>query len=446
MRLPRHPAVVLAALVMLGCTMEVGADQDAATVDAALADAGDQAMLDASTPDAEPPLEGPVLYPADRRHSPIAADTVAAWRDVAARAPSAAGDTFAKVGDSITVEPSFLGCFAGTNVDLDGRDALSATIDRFRDGDAAGTDPFRRTSAAAGIGWSASAVLAGDPPPLVRELEALEPRFAVVMFGTNDVGFRSEEAYARDMLDIVDIVLSYGAIPILSSIPPRDDSADADARVPLFNLAIRAIAQGRGVPFVDYHRELMPLPGHGLAGDGVHPRAYSGGACVLTAAGLQHGVNVRNLITIEALDRAVRALSGEAFDDATRLHGVGRSEAPFAIEMWPFAVLGDSRRGTRERQLYSGCGATQNESGPEQVYRIVLDAPARITVTVLSARGADIDVHLLDESASEGGCIARANRSVTADLPAGTFHVVADTFVGAAGELAGEYLLLAQRD
>jgi hypothetical protein len=178
----------------------------------------------------------------------------------------------------------------------------------------------------------------------------------------------------------------------------------------------------------------------------VHPSTYSGGACVLSAAGLEEGMNVRNLITLEELDRASRALAGESFDAvAPRLTGRGTRAEPFAIESWPFAVLGDTRRrDQRELAIYSGCAATQDESGPEELYRFVLEADAHVTITILSSRSADIDVHLLDASATEGGCIARGDRSVSADLRAGTYYVAADTFVGAS-ELAGEYLLIAQR-
>jgi hypothetical protein len=53
------------------------------------------------------------------------------------------------------------------------------------------------------------------------------------------------------MATIVDRLLAEGIIPILSTIPPRDDSASADRMVPRYNAVVRAIAQTRGVPLVD---------------------------------------------------------------------------------------------------------------------------------------------------------------------------------------------------
>jgi hypothetical protein len=426
----------IAVLFAFGCTTAPGADAaiDAASFDAGVIEGdGGEPDLDAGADAGPLPPSGPVLYPNDRRHSPITADIASALRSIAG-----GRETFSKMGDSITVDPSFLHCFAGSNVDLDGR-PLQDTLDRL------GPDPFARDSECATSGWSANAPLAGDPSPLDRELAANMPRLGVVMYGTNDVGFRDIETYARNMIEITDTMIARGAIPILSSIPPRDDDATIGARVPRWNLVVRSIAQSRGVPFVDLHRELLPLVDHGLASDGVHPRAFSGGACVLTAEGLTRGTNVRNLVSLEALDRALAALDSEALDaDAPRLAGRGTTASPFEIALWPFASAGDTRAGARERAQYSGCAATQDESGPEIVYRFTLDAPDRVAVTVLSGEGTDVDVHLLDASATEGGCIARDNRTVEVDLDAGTYFVVADTFVSSV-ELAGDYLILAER-
>ena len=54
--------------------------------------------------------------------------------------------------------------------------------------------------------------------------------------------------------------------------------------------------------------------------------------------------------------------------------------------------------------------------------------------------GADVDVHVLDASASGEGCIARGHRIVQGPLEAGTYHFALDTFVGGGEELSGEYL------
>ncbi len=430
----------------IAAPIDAGGGSDAALDPARDAGPGDRdaGPPDAATPDAgPPPPSGPVLYPADRRHSPITADLAEDLRAAARRGPSLADDVFMKVGDSITVSTQFLHCFAGSHVELDGR-PLDPTLARFRAGSAGGSSPFTRVSQAAVVGWSANAALAGSPSPLEQERSALSPRFAVVMFGTNDVGYRDLDAYAQDIWTIAGSLLDRGTIPILSSIPPRDDSASADARVPRFNLAVRAIAQGLGVPFVDLHRELLPLPSHGLGGDGVHPNVYGSGACVLDAAGLRYGYNVRNLLTLEALDRAVRALDGEALDaDAPRLSGSGAPSDPFVIEGRTFVAMSDTAGSPHRALDRYGCAPGTDESGPEEVYRLELASPARITATVVSARGVDVDVHLLRGAVRADACVARDHKEVSADVEAGTWYVVVDSWVDGAGAAAsGPYLLL----
>ena len=78
------------------------------------------------------------------------------------------------------------------------------------------------------------------------------------------------------------------------------------AVVALLVSSVRAIAQGRGVPLVDLHHALTPLPNRGISQDGIHPSVAPSGACRLTSTGLQYGYNVRNLLTLDTgfpLDR-----------------------------------------------------------------------------------------------------------------------------------------------
>jgi hypothetical protein len=61
---------------------------------------------------------------------------------------------------------------------------------------------------------------------------------------------------------------------------------------------------------------------------------------------------------------------------------------------------------------------------------------------VLDLGDVDIDVHLLDASATTVGCLARDNALVEADLSAGTYHIVLDTFVENGTEHSGEYVFV----
>jgi len=390
---------------------------------------------------------GFLIYPLDRKHSPMTADVVAHLRAIAALSTTKKANVFSKVGDSNTVNTNYLGCFAGQNVDLAGRTTLDPALAHFRSGMVGTTTPFDRTTLAATIGWSAFSALAGTPSPLQQEVDAAQPRYATVMFGTNDVGFADPYSYGRNVMTIVDTLSMQGVVPIITSVPPRDDDAAADAWVTRYNLVARGIAQARKVPFVDLNRELLPIAGHGLGPDGIHLNVYAPNVvrgCVLTTAGLGFGHNVRNLATLEALSRAWGAVSANSVPDATapRRTGTGLPGAEIPITSLPFVDSRDTRiDGVARLDSYPGCASTANESGREVLYRLELAQPTNVRIFVVSLGTADIDVHLLSDPASGQACVARNDKVITRALPAGTHWLSLDTFQSSAGVLAGEYIL-----
>jgi len=302
---------------------------------------------------------------------------------------------------------------------------------------------FNRVTQAAVVGWSAKALLAGSPTPLDQEFTAIKPAFAVIMFGTNDTYPTGVHAFEHNLMADIDAVLQRGAVPLMSTIPPRGDSAEADALVPEMNAVIRAIAQARQVPLMDYGSLLMPLPEYGLASDGVHPQVYvSSGAhaCWFTDPALQEGMNVRNLITMEALDRAKRFLVDAQPPEAAppSLGGDGSLEHPFEVTSLPFVDDGDTAVGSAKLSGY-GC-STANEGGPELVYKLVLDAPAKLRARVFCDDGVDVDLYWMSGKTA-ADCISRHDRTLDIDAAAGTYYLVADSFVEAGKALSGKYRL-----
>lgn len=392
-------------------------------------------------------LDPPALYPTDRTLSPISPSVVRSLTAIDARGASLHGDVFAKVGDSITVSTAFMNCFAGTNVNLAGRTELQPTIDLFKAGDAAGTNPFVRVSLAASVGKTAGWAITGAPSPLTQETAAIAPRYALVMFGTNDVGNGTAyiHTFAANMLTLVDQLMADGTVPILSSIPPRDDNATVDLMVPRYNEVVRAIAQGRQIPIMDLHRELMSLPDHGLlTSDHVHPNSYAGGACVFTNAGLQYGYNVRNLISLESLARTRAAVEGGTASDPPSVArvGDGTHARPIVIDALPFVDLADTSRSTSTDFTFYSCAPSTNESGPEYVYQIVLNAPSALRATVFVRGNVDVDIQLLSDLSSSA-CLMRNDKEIFAtSLNPGTYYLVVDSYVPADGVArAGEYIL-----
>ena len=120
------------------------------------------------------------------------------------------------------------------------------------------------------------------------------------MFGTNDIGWWSDDHYVMSWIlqhlsEIVEQCLDEGTVPILKAPPPR---LGYELKMLTLSHLIRALAQAYQIPFIDYHRAMMPLPSRGLGADGVHPNVYQWNwMCHLTPEGLQYGNNMHNLVT-----------------------------------------------------------------------------------------------------------------------------------------------------
>jgi hypothetical protein len=289
--------------------------------------------------------------------------------------------------------------------------------------------------------------ISGDPSPMEQEYLATDPRFAFVMYGANDMGQAATyEAslwlFGERLWTLIDELLSWGVIPIMMTIGHRMDSENADRWVPAFNAAIRGIAAGRKIPLIDNHLAFEPLPNKGASSDGLHASTSPEGACVLTPAGLAYGNNVRNKNLLEALDRVRKVMDGADLDpNASRLAGDGITDSPFVIPALPFTDLRSTLTAAQASlDLYSGCNASADESGPEVLYRLDVARRVRIRAMVHDLGDTDIDLHLLDETASEEGCIMRNHRIISATLDPGTYYFALDTFVSNDGPRGGEYI------
>ena len=425
------------ATVDAGTIPDAGTSPDVGTTRDAGLDAGTTA--DAGVPDA-----GPAIYPFGARHSPVTPAVVANLKRIAAIAPKL-GNVFAKIGDSNTVNTNFFTCFSTANVDLAGRVALQATIDHFKAGPS-----FTRVSQAATVGWSSGASIAGSPSALETELTALSPRYALVMFGTNDLGNGTGDVFtfARNMFAITDQLIAKGVVPLLTTLPPRDDAAVADARVPEFDAVVHGIAQARQIPLMDLDQALRALPGHGIGSDGLHLNVFlSAGSprgCLFTGPALAFGHNTRNLLAIESLGRARDAVDNALAADSSAAAQVGNGTlaSPFLVPSLPYVDLRDtSKTGVNRISTYAGCASTTDESGPEQLYKLTVTQATAVKIQAFALNGADIDVHLLSDPSSGAGCVLRNDRQLVTTLQPGTWWLSLDTYVAAGIPKSGEYLL-----
>ena len=394
--------------------------------------------------------ERPVLYSDGWVRSPIAPSVVKAMREIAERQADRDDRTFIKVGDSHTVNTNFMRCFASDgDIDLDGRSHLSAAITAFR----AGTEnSFSRTSLAAKVGMSASWALAADATgltPVDQEIGALNPRFALVSYGTNDMQSWGEGPYLhqnavwafyKNMSALLDHLIEQGIVPIVTGLLPRGDSAkfpDAPLWVPAYNALTRGMAEARQIPWFDMYGATKDIPGQALAADGLHGNA-SPHPCDFSPSELTYNYNLRNLHNMELLNDAYRSVVlGEGAPDTegmAHLSGTGAPDDPFEIERLPFTHRADTAASpVSEIDAYPAC-STADESGAELYYRLTLARAANLRLLVFSEGSADIDLHVLSPSgAGAAGCIARHDKIIQRRFDPGTHDIVLDSYAGKVG-------------
>lgn len=404
---------------------------------------------------------GPTRYPADTLTSPISPHVARELTRIADNDPARASDVFMKVGASGTVSKNLLYCFAGDaqpqyQLDLDGRDELLPGIEIFRQGNAAGNTPFDRPTIAAKVGHSAGWVIDGTPSPLDEEIAAVNPRFAFVNYGTNDMGLGATYSSAMpgfyaNMSQLLDELEAQGIIAIISGLNPRSDREAAALWVPTYDTVTRGLAEARQLPYISLYLAAKGLPDQGLISDGIHGNAYNSGGsqpCIFTAEGLEYGYNIRNLLSMQVLDQTRRVvLDAEPAPDATLSHmGDGKPGSPVLIDTLPFTHSADTTSvSQRNIDTYAGCSADQDESGPELLYRLDLSEATALRAIVLDREGVDIDIHLLQGDASGASCLERDDRIIERTLQPGTYYFALDTYVSSSnGELAGEYLFVIQ--
>ncbi|MCP4805724.1 MAG: murein L,D-transpeptidase catalytic domain family protein [Proteobacteria bacterium] len=157
----------------------------------------------------------------------------------------------------------------------------------------------------------------------------------------------------------------------------------------------------------------------------------------------------------DSTDKPIRDLRGEdtAFDSAdTAWDTAGDTgdspiddECPagvICLTDFPAADANTTVGGSRDFDGYS-CASDTDESGPEVVYRLTLDEPGFLSLDLRDMdSGADVDVHLLDARDADR-CIDRGHWAAAAWVDAGTYWVVADSWVSGDGaEQSGGYELL----
>lgn len=132
----------------------------------------------------------------------------------------------------------------------------------------------------------------------------------------------------------------------------------------------------------------------------------------------------------------------DAASDAGADAGLPCPQGLLCVDQFPYHD--DNDTSTSESSLFDayGCAPSLDESGPERIYRLTLVEDGFLSAVVPDdVPDVDIDLHLLG-SLDPNDCIDRGNFHVSAHLSAGTYYLVADTWVTSDfEELSGPYAL-----
>lgn len=226
---------------------------------------------------------------------------------------------FSKIGDSITAAAFTLSPVGEGMFTLGDYWYLRPVIEFYTLDDARTSNSFFNKSLAAATGWNSETLLDAaysdkaicypNESPLECEYRVVQPSVALIMIGSNDVGFIGESVFRNNLSRIVELSITKGVIPILTTIPPRIDRPEVNLRVDNFNDVILDTAIIYNVPVLDYFSAMVRLPALGLSTDGVHPNVSGQGyrdAANFTGDNLNYGYVIRNLTMLTALDAVWR--------------------------------------------------------------------------------------------------------------------------------------------
>lgn len=111
------------------------------------------------------------------------------------------------------------------------------------------------------------------------------------------------------------------------------------------------------------------------------------------------------------------------------------------VSTFPFHSQADTQDGRAWIDNY-GCAPDTDEGGPELAWRIDLDESGFLSAALEddADAGIDIDLHLV-QTLDGSGCIERGNFDVGADVEAGSYFLIADSYVSGGQAQAGAFAL-----
>ena len=137
-----------------------------------------------------------------------------------------------------------------------------------------------------------------------------------------------------------------------------------------------------------------------------------------------------------AADSAADAAAGDAIADTATPAACPADQV--CVTNFPFGHDADTASAKGSQFDSYSCKPLANESGPEWVYRVTVPAQGFLSAAVHDGAGVDVDVHILG-ALDPAKCLDRGDSHARADVQAGTYYVVVDTFVSQGKAQAGRY-------
>jgi hypothetical protein len=144
-----------------------------------------------------------------------------------------------------------------------------------------------------------------------------------------------------------------------------------------------------------------------------------------------------------AADAAAGADAPAPTPDASDDAGAGPDGPPpcpegvTCVTTFPFGEDRDTSLEPASRLAGYAC-STADESGPEVIYRVTVTEAGFLAAAVQEETGVDVDVHIL-AALDPATCLDRGNYHARADVEAGDYYVVVDTFVSSGTPQAGPF-------
>ncbi len=115
-------------------------------------------------------------------------------------------------------------------------------------------------------------------------------------------------------------------------------------------------------------------------------------------------------------------------------------ESVICVDTFPFQHQGDTSISPISSFDAYSCASTTDESGPEVIYQVDVAQPGFLTAVVYDDTGVDVDVQILTDLDPDS-CLSRGHHQAFADVPAGRFYVVVDSYANDSTVFDGPYTL-----